>query len=138
MTRARVVVALLIVGGSLVWVAAKGLSGNLVYYRTPTEIVDAGRSLVGERIRVGGLVLPGSVQTAGSRITFVVSDETTRLTVVDTGGVPSLFRAGQGVVCEGYVGADGAFHTDTVLVKHSDRYTPPRPGETPTSADLSG
>ena len=81
---------------------------------------------------------PGSVQRAGSAIRFVVSDGTTRMTVVDTGGVPSLFRAGQGVVVEGDYGADGAFHADTVLVKHNGVYTPPRPGETPTSANLSG
>jgi cytochrome c-type biogenesis protein CcmE len=56
--------------------------------------------------------------------------------VIDTGGVPSLFREGRGVVLEGFYGADGAFHADTVLVKHGDRYTPPKPGQTPTSANL--
>jgi cytochrome c-type biogenesis protein CcmE len=56
--------------------------------------------------------------------------------VVNTGGVPSLFRAGQGVVVEGVLGGDGAFHADTVLVKHSNEYRPPAPGEVPGPADL--
>jgi cytochrome c-type biogenesis protein CcmE len=60
------------------------------------------------------------------------------MTVIDTEGVPSLFAGGRGVVLEGYYGGDGAFHADTVLVKHNDRYTPPRPGETPHSADVGG
>ena len=129
---------LAVIGAGLGWIGAKALSGNLVYYKTPSEILGQGDSVVGQRIRLGGFVEPGSVRRAGSAIRFVVSDGTTRMTVVDTGGVPSLFRAGQGVVVEGDYGADGAFHADTVLVKHNGVYTPPRPGETPTSANLSG
>lgn len=136
MKRGRVVVALALIAGSLGWVAFKGLSSSLVYYRTPTEILATPD--VGQRVRLGGLVLPGSVQAAGSSIRFVVTDETTRMTVVDTGSVPALFRAGQGVVVEGYFGRDGAFHADTVLVKHNGVYEPPKPGETPTSANLAG
>lgn len=129
---------LVIVGASLGWVAAKGLSGNLVYYKTPTELLNQGPSAVDERVRLGGLVQPGSVQRTGSVVRFIVTDGTTRMTVVDTAGVPSLFRDGKGVVVEGYYGVDGAFHADTVLVKHSDSYRPPGTGETPHSADLEG
>ena len=71
-------------------------------------------------------------------VRFVVTDGTSHLTVIDTGGVPSLFRTGQGVVVEGYYGSDGAFHADTVLIKHNGVYRPPAPGETPTSANLQG
>ena len=138
MKRLRVIVPVMVIVGSLGWVAGKGLTGSLVYYKTPTEIVAAGTAGVGDRVRVGGLVDPGSVHREGSAVRFIVSDGTTRLTVVDTGGVPSLFREGQGVVVEGVFGADGAFHADTVLVKHDGVYAPPSPGETPHSADLEG
>jgi len=136
--RGRLVFVLAVIVASLVWVAAKGLTGNLVYYKTPTEILNQGQSAVGERVRLGGLVQAGTVEQSGSIIRFVVTDETTRMTVIATGGVPSLFRAGKGVVVEGYFGQDGAFHADTVLVKHSDDYRPPAPGQTPTSANLQG
>ena len=136
--RTRVVVALLVIAGALGWVAVKGLAGNLVYFLTPTEVVHRGPAEVGQRVRLGGFVEPGSVQNEGSRIQFVVGDGTTRMTVVATNGVPSLFKEGQGVVVEGFEGADGAFHADTVLVKHNGVYTPPAPGQTPTSADLPG
>lgn len=132
----RLIIAGVLVAGSLGWVAYEGLKGNLVYYRTPTEILNQGESAVGERVRLGGLVMPGSVRRSGATVRFVVTDETTRMTVIDSGGVPTLFGDGKGVVLEGYYGADGVFHADTVLVKHSDRYTPPEPGQTPTSADL--
>jgi cytochrome c-type biogenesis protein CcmE len=138
MPTARIVVAVAVIGGALAWVAFSGLAHNLVYYKTPTEILREGSSVLGQRIRLGGLVLPGTVRTTGRDVDFVVSDETTRMSVVATGGVPSLFRAGQGVVLEGYYGRDGMFHADNVLVKHSDQYRPPAPGQTPTSANLGG
>lgn len=134
----RLLIAAVLVAGSLGWVAYKGLQGNLVYFRTPTEILQQGPSAVGERVRLGGLVMPGSVRRNGQTVRFVVTDDTTRMTVIDTKGVPALFRDGKGVVLEGYYGTDGAFHADTVLVKHNDRYTPPRPGETPHSAEVEG
>ena len=133
MRRGRLLFVLAVVGASLAWVAAKGLSGNLVYYLTPTELLKQGSSAVGDRVRLGGLVQPGSVERSGSTVRFVVTDGTTRMTVVDTGGVPSLFRDGRGVVLEGAYGRDGAFHADTVLVKHSDCYRPPAPGTTPAA-----
>jgi cytochrome c-type biogenesis protein CcmE len=123
--RGRIIVALALIVGSLGWVAFKGLSSSLVYYRTPTEVLATPD--VGQRARLGGYVVPGSVQHAGASIRFVVTDGTTRMTVVDTGGVPALFRDGQGVVV-----------ADTVLVKHNGVYAPPKPGETPTAADLAG
>lgn len=136
--RTRAIAALAVIGAALGWVLAKGLANNLVYYKTPTEILGQGGAAIGERVRLGGYVVPGSVARAGSRIRFVVTDGTTRMTVVDTGSVPALFRDGQGVVVEGAYGRDGAFHSDTVLVKHNGVYAPPSPGQTPHSADLSG
>ena len=138
MTRRRVIVAILVIAGALGWVLVSGLRSSLVYYRTPTEILRMGRSAYGQSIRLGGYVVPGSVRPAGGALDFVVSDGTSRMSVVATGGVPSLFRAGQGVVLEGHEGYDGSFHADTVLVKHNGVYRPPAPGQTPHSANVSG
>jgi cytochrome c-type biogenesis protein CcmE len=134
--KSRVVVAGVVIVGSLGWVAANGLTGSLVYYKTPTEVARLGSEAVGQRIRLGGLVDPGSVRREGTVTRFILSDGTTRMSVVDTGSVPALFRDGRGVVVEGVVGADGSFHADQILVKHNDSYSPPKPGETPHSADV--
>jgi cytochrome c-type biogenesis protein CcmE len=129
--RTRVLVALAVIVAALGVVAWKGLSGNLVYYQTPTELLSQGSAAVGERARLGGLVEEGSVHQEGSAVGFIVTDGTSRVTVVDASGVPSLFREGSGVVVEGAFAADGTFRADTVIVKHGDRYQPPKPGETP-------
>ena len=134
--RARIAIALAAILVGIGWVAIKGLASSLVYYQTPTDMLAKGHAAIGERARLGGYVLPGSVQRGGNLIKFVVSDGSARMTVVDTGGVPSLFKAGQGVVLEGSLGNDGAFHADTALVKHSSDYRPPQPGQTPRSAEL--
>lgn len=138
MKRGRVVLGLVIITASLGWVATKGLTSALVYYQTSTEILHKGSAAVGEPMRLGGYVIPGSIQVQGGVIRFVVTDGTTRMTVIDNGGVPSLFQAGRGVVVEGTYGVDGAFHADTVLVKHDNVYRPPAPVETPASALLAG
>jgi cytochrome c-type biogenesis protein CcmE len=82
-------------------------------------------------------VVLGSVGHTSSTLTFTVTDGTDSMAVSSIGSVPELFRAGQGVVLEGSLGADGRFHADTLLVKHNGDYRPPAPGEKPpTRADL--
>lgn len=133
--RVRVVVLLVLIAGSLAWVGTRALSGNLVYYVTPTELLQD-QPAPGERLRLGGQVVPGSVHDAGGGIGFVVTDGTTRMTVAHEGGTPGLFRMGIGVVLEGSYGADGAFHSDTMLVRHGEEYRPPDPGATPSPVQV--
>jgi cytochrome c-type biogenesis protein CcmE len=117
--RTRVVVLLVLIAGSLAWVGTRALSGNLVYYVTPTELLQQ-QPIAGEQLRLGGQVVPGSVHETEDGVTFVVSDGTTRMTVVHEGSTA--------------YGADGAFHSDTMLVKHGEEYRPPEPGRTPSPA----
>ena len=133
--RVRVVVLLVLIAGGLTWVATQALSGNLVYYVTPTELL-ADQPAPGEYLRLGGRVVPGSVHDVGEGVGFVVTDGTTRMTVVHTGGTPALFQTGTGVVLEGTF-ADGAFHSDTMLVKHGEEYRPPAPGHTPSPVEVN-
>lgn len=133
--RVRVVVLLVLIAGGLTWVATQALSGNLVYYVTPTELL-SDQPPPGEYLRLGGQVVPGSVHDVGEGVGFVVTDGTTRMTVVHTGGTPALFQTGTGVVLEGTF-ADGAFHSDTMLVKHGEEYRPPAPGHTPSPVEVN-
>lgn len=129
-------VLLALVVGSLAWVATRVLPGSVVYFVTPTELVKRPPQDSGERLRLGGLVIPGSARRTGDGVTFVVSDGTSRVTVLHQGSTPELFRSGIGVVLEGTYGADGPFRSDTMLIKHSEEYRPPRPGETPRRVEV--
>ena len=133
----RVAVCLAVVVLALAWVAIRGLTGNFVYYLTPTDIAAHHRAQAGQRIRLGGYVVPGSVHHRGSVLRFTVTDRTDSMQVSDAGPVPELFKAGQGVVLEGVLGANGRFYADTTLVQHNGDYFPPKPGEPPPHrADL--
>jgi len=135
--RLRVLLLAAAVIGSLAWVAGNGLTSNLVYYQTPTDLL--GKDAPGQRVRLGGLVEPGTVRELPGGVSFMVTDGTHEMAVDQRGGVPSMFQAGRGVVVEGAYGRDGVFHADTVLVKHDNMYRPPAPGATPPhSANVSG
>jgi len=133
----RVAACLAVVVLALAWVALRGLTGNFVYYLTPTDIAAHHRAQAGQRIRLGGYVVRGSVRHRGSVLMFTVTDRTDSMQVSDTGPVPELFKAGQGVVLEGVLGADGRFYADTTLVQHNGDYFPPKLSEPrPHRADL--
>ncbi|HEU5388353.1 MAG TPA: cytochrome c maturation protein CcmE [Streptosporangiaceae bacterium] len=135
--RLRIAACLAVIMLALGWIAIRGLTGNFVYYLTPTDVVAHHKAEVGQRIRLGGYVVPGSVRHASSVLMFTVTDGTDSMRISDTGAVPELFKAGQGVVLEGALGADGRFHADNLLVQHNGDYAPPKPGEAPPHrADL--
>ena len=132
--RVRIVVALLVIGGALAWVAIGALRSNLEYYKTPTEVLHQGGAAFGQRIRLGGVVELGSVCARGATVRFVLTDLTTSVTVVTSSGVPQLFGGGRGVVAEGAYARDRLFHADDILVKHDDSYAPPKNGPVPRAA----
>ncbi|STL32512.1 cytochrome C-type biogenesis protein [Escherichia coli] len=58
---------------------------------------------VGQRLRVGGMVMPGSVQRDPNslKVTFTIYDAEGSVDVSYEGILPDLFREGQGVVVQG-------------------------------------
>lgn len=99
------------------------LRENIVFFRTPTELVEK-KLPAGTRLRIGGLVKPGSfVKGAGGEARFTVTDNAHDVPVSYVGLLPDLFREGQGVVAEGVVTPEG-FRADNVLAKHDERYMP--------------
>ncbi len=102
---------------------------SLVYFHSPTDL--ATKPIAAEqRIRLGGLVALDSVtRGAGGAVEFRVTDMSHTVAVRYRGILPDLFRAGQGVVTEGRLGADGVFEASEVLAKHDERYMPPEVAE---------
>ena len=119
---ALIVVALAMLGLA-VGLALYALSGSIVFFHTPTEVVD-GVVPPGARVRIGGLVKEGSVTRSGDRIAFMITDTAKDVKVSYQGIVPDLFREGQGVVAEGVLRADLSLDADNVLAKHDERYMP--------------
>jgi cytochrome c-type biogenesis protein CcmE len=95
------------------------LGDHLVYYRTPTEVLDLGGD-DDARVRLGGQVSPG-VEEGPGVVRFAVTDGHTDVLVEHTGTPQQLVRPGIGVVVEGTW--DGAlFRSDTMIIKHDEQY----------------
>jgi cytochrome c-type biogenesis protein CcmE len=110
--------AVLLLG--LIVVLLVNLSGNLVYFHTPTELQDE-VAPSGDRLRLGGQVVAGTVVTEGEMLLLKVTDGREALEVIHNGVVPQLFGEGQGVIVEGTW--DGTtFHSDTMLIRHDEQY----------------
>ena len=100
------------------------LKDSIVFFNSPTDVVEK-HIAPGTRIRLGGLVKPGSL-VRGEQLTvrFEVTDGNRGIMVAYQGILPDLFREGQGVVAEGTLDAAGMFKADSVLAKHDENYMP--------------
>jgi cytochrome c-type biogenesis protein CcmE len=100
------------------------LNDSIVFFHSPTELVKKHFS-PGTRLRIGGLVAPGSVKK-GKNLTvrFNVTDGNKSVNVAYSGVLPDLFREGQGVIAEGVLEPSGLFKADSVLAKHDEKYMP--------------
>lgn len=126
-----------ILGGAAVivavfaWLLFGGLEKNVVFFLTPQELLAKGNEGVGVPVRLGGLVKPGSVKWDAQALDlrFTVTDGAREVQVHSTGAPPQMFRDGMGVVVEGRVGRSGVFEATNLMVKHSNEYRAPKPGE---------
>ena len=128
MTRKQRRLALIGTGLSVLGLAAGlvlfALKDSIVFFNSPTDVVEK-HVAPGSRIRLGGLVKPGTlVHGDNLLVKFEVTDGNTSVPVSYTGILPDLFREGQGVVTEGALDGAGGFKADNVLAKHDETYMP--------------
>lgn len=116
------------------------LRSNLVFFNTPTELLQ--QEPTADRLRLGGQVVEGSVETSSNTVRFTVTDGREIVAVVHQGAPQELFQEGIGVVVEGTW--DGTtFSSDSMLVKHDEQYRTEdgevyEPGEELSGAGASG
>jgi cytochrome c-type biogenesis protein CcmE len=125
--RQRMLFALSIVIGVGIAVALglAAIQQNMRYFYDASQI-GAGEAPLGVTIRVGGLVMSGSVRRSGDAdVEFDVTDLKQQVRVRYTGILPDLFREGQGIIAIGRLGADGIVVAEEVLAKHDENYMPP-------------
>ena len=130
-SRLYLIGALAVAGIAFAVIAASGISQNLVYYWTPSDLLHAGDKAYGATIRLGGQVAPHSVRmSSGSELEFDVTDRKNIVHVRSAGSPPQMFREGIGVVVEGTMVRGGFFQSDRLMVSHNNEYRAPKEGET--------
>ena len=126
--RQRLILVMLLLAGVVLAVTLVlfALRENIDHYFSPMQMA-AGEAPVGQRMRGGGLVVPGSVEhdDKSLKVRFRISDGDGEVTGFYEGILPDLFVEGSGVVALGVLDRDGFFTATQVLAKHDANYMPP-------------
>jgi len=107
-----------------IFLVLKSLEENVVYFVSPTEIKNL-TELDKKKVRVGGMVKEGSIQTSSNQISFIITDFKHEINVSFSGAVPNLFAEGKGVVAEGFLRDRNFLNAKKILAKHDENYMPP-------------
>ena len=94
---------------------------GIEFYKSPSQLLEVKDSSI--RLRVGGLVLRGSVENTGVNNSFVITDGNNEVEVKFVGVLPDLFAEGRGVIVRGQF-KDNVFIASQVLAKHDEKYMP--------------
>ena len=94
---------------------------GIEFYKSPTQLLEVKDASI--RLRVGGLVLEGSVESTGVNNSFVITDGNNEVEVKFVGVLPDLFAEGRGVIVRGQF-KDNVFVASQVLAKHDEKYMP--------------
>ncbi len=132
-TRRRRMIGLLVIlfgVGTASAITIYSLRQNMLFFVSPADIEEQNLPL-GREFRLGGLVVPGSLDRAddGLAVQFEVSDGARSVIVTYDGILPDLFREGQGVIARGELQTKELFVAREVLAKHDENYMPPEVAE---------
>ena len=107
------------------------LRQNISLFYSPSQVA-AGQAPANHSIRVGGMVVPGSIMrsTHDLSVRFKITDYQHTVEVVYQGILPDLFREGQGIVAQGKLVDNQRVKATEILAKHDEKYMPPEVKDT--------
>jgi cytochrome c-type biogenesis protein CcmE len=124
--RKRFLIGGLVIVGALSYILYGGMQEAMVYFKMPSEVKADESGARDKFLRMGGMVVKGSLQTDVKNLTyrFELSDGTAAIPVFFKGIPPDLFAEGKGAVVEGRIGPNGVFQATTIMAKHAEEYSP--------------
>ena len=133
--KSRLSIIILVLAGVVIatTLVLYALRQNIDLFYTPSEVVYGKEDKadlkpeVGQRIRVGGMVVAGTVQRdpKSLKVRFDLNDIGPSISVEYDGILPDLFREGQGIVAQGVLKEPTLLEATEVLAKHDENYVPP-------------
>jgi cytochrome c-type biogenesis protein CcmE len=132
--RLMAVSAIILVVAGAIGLMLYALSQNIDLFYTPSDIIDGKDGQIpqiGQRLRIGGMVVPGTVKRDQETlaVSFDLVDTGPVVTVTYQGILPDLFREGQGIVATGVLTEKNHIEAHEVLAKHDEEYMPPELAE---------
>jgi cytochrome c-type biogenesis protein CcmE len=138
----RIGFAVAVILGTIGWLAFTSYGANKSYYVTVPELGKMGDKAYTSNLRVEGFVQPGSIETEGPHVTFVLNEfeshnanapKGRKLTVIYKGQEPppDTFKDDAQALAMGTIGRDGVFHATALQAKCASKYAPAKPGDKP-------
>ncbi len=137
----KIVLASIVILGTVAWLAFTGVRDNKSYYVTITELQNMGSKAYTRHLRVAGNVAPGSIHRVGTSANFTLLEQGKILPVVYQGSEPppDTFKDDAQALAVGTFGRDGVFHATQLQAKCASKYAPAdqkKPGTTNTVASV--
>ena len=132
----RFLIGGVIILAALAYMIYGGMKEAMVYFKMPSELRAEEKSMQGKFVRMGGMVVNGSLQKDLQALTykFDLTDGKTTFPVFFKGVPPDLFSEGKGAVVEGRVGDNGVFQASLIMAKHAEEYSPHPDGKNPSNS----
>jgi cytochrome c-type biogenesis protein CcmE len=141
----RIGLAVVVILGTIGWLAYSGYGANKSYYVTIGELGGMGAKAYTSQLRVEGFVQPGTIEQNGTHVDFVLNEfeshspkaATGRLLKVSYKGTeppPDTFKDDSQALAIGSYGRDGVFHATGLQAKCASKYAPAQPGTKPAAA----
>jgi cytochrome c-type biogenesis protein CcmE len=117
-------ILMLLIVGSLVWLAFSGVKDTKTYYKTIPELEKMGAQAQGQRLRVGGDVQAGSIVKSGDRVSFQLhqGSKTLNVVYVGTDPLPDTFKDNAQALAEGRLASNGSFEANHIQAKCASKY----------------
>ncbi len=140
----RIGFAVVVILGTVAWLAYSGYSSNKSYYVSIAELGGMGDKAYHSNLRVEGFVEPGSIEQVGTHVDFVLNEYEShspkapnghllKVTYKGTEPPPDTFKDDAQALAEGTYGHDGVFHATVLQAKCASKYAPQQPGAAPSS-----
>ena len=130
-TYAKFAVLIVLIIGTLVWLAAGSINDTKSYYKEIAEIQSMGDSALDKRIRVTGNVAEGSINRKAKEVEFMLVDDhkrTLKVLYSGTEPLPDTFKDGAQALADGKLKRDGVFHANKIAAKCASKYES-KPGQ---------
>lgn len=140
----RIGLAVVIILGTIGWLAYSGYGSSKSYYVTIAELGKMGNKAYTSNLRVEGFVQPGSIEQDGTHVTFELNEYESHSPKASTGHLlkvsykgteppPDTFKDDAQALAQGTYGRDGVFHATILQAKCASKYAPAAPGATKTA-----
>ena len=134
--RLRYAIVAVLCVGAVAWMLVL-MQRNVAFFKTVSEAV-ADRAHDGTRdMRIGGAVVPGSIQHTAGGADFELTQGGQTVTVDHHGTQPALFQSCAPVVTEGHWRGT-TFVSKLIIIRHGNKYEPPANAKTSCPAEPPG